>query len=96
MFQCNNTKLRLYFIRINFKCIYFDIVASKEGEAQIESSADDRCDSNGASSHEPETEQPATAPPLGKCMQCSSSSSSSSSSSIQFLMTYYIKKPQIK
>ncbi len=67
MFQCNNTKLRLYFIRINFKCIYFDIAAPKEGEAQIESSGDDRSDLNGASSHEPEIEQPATAPPLGKC-----------------------------
>ncbi len=67
MFQCNNTKLRLYFIRINFKCINFDIAAPKEGEAQIESSADDRCDSNSASSHKLETEQLATALPLGKC-----------------------------
>ena len=50
-----------------FKCIHFDIAAPKEGEAQIESSGDDRSDSNGASSHEPDTEQLATAPPLGKC-----------------------------
>ncbi len=66
-FQCNNTKLRFYFIWINFKCINFDIAAPQEGEAQIESSGDDRSDSNGASSHEPDTEQLATAPPLGKC-----------------------------